>query len=164
MKKVVKWIMPVLLMIAGAGCLKMDQTLTINKDGSAMLDMSYGMQESTIAQMEAMEKMSEQMAAQMGEEGEDVGDEDDDSDSFEFNEESIREDFKELEEHGVELVDLNSEIKDGWKFINMKVRFQDLKSLAKTDFFKDSDMSLKRNADGNYVLSQKSDDMGHGRR
>lgn len=142
-----------LFMLAGllGGCLKMDQTLTINQDGSASVEMSYGMSEAMVNQMEAMKKMS----AQMGEEAEE-------DDSFDFDEESIRKRFAGLKEEGITLDSVSTEVKDGWKYINMKYSTKNLAALAKTDLAENSKMSLTRNADGNYVLLQKNSDYNMG--
>ncbi|MDD2237880.1 MAG: hypothetical protein PHP44_05430 [Kiritimatiellae bacterium] len=142
-----------ILMLAGliSGCVKMDQTLTINDDGSASVEMSYGMSEAMVNQMEAMKKMSASM-----------GEEEEEDDSFDFDEQSIRDRFAGLKEEGITLDSVSTEVKDGWKYINMKYSTKDLAALAKTDLAENSKMSLKKNADGNYVLLQKNSDYNMG--
>ena len=142
-----------LLLVASVGCIKVDQNLTINKDGSGTMAVRYGMAEQTIVQMEAMSEMTKNMPQMEGVE------EPKDENPFDFNEETIREQFKELEENGVELESVESETEDGWKYMNIKFSFKDLNALAKTDFFKGSSLSLTKNDDGNYVLVQNSGDM-----
>jgi hypothetical protein len=147
-----RWIGIIALMLAAAGCVKVDQTITLNKDGSGTLDMRYGMSEQTIAQLEAMQQMSQTM-------GEDAAMDQDSP--FEFDEAKVREEFEATKPEGVELVALSSETVDGWKFIDMKIAFDDLAALKRTELFEDSDLSLRRDDDGNYVLTQASgpDDM-----
>jgi len=130
-----------------SGCIKVDQTISINPDGSGTLDMIYGMSEQTIAQMEAME----QMAAGMKEEGLEA-----ESDSpLDFDEAEVRKKFAEEKPEGVQLLDVSSESREGWKYMKVKLAFDDLDSLKNTEFFEDSELTLTRNAEGNYVLAQK---------
>jgi hypothetical protein len=146
----------VLLVAVAAGCIKVDQTLTLNKDGSGELAVSYGMSEQTIAQMEAMKEMSKNMAEANGEPVED------DDSPFDFNEDDVREQFAKLKDKGITLKSVKSETRDGWKYMNLVVAFKDMNALAETDFFSDSQLSLTKDADGNYVLLQKSGDFGMG--
>jgi hypothetical protein len=146
----------VLLLMATAGCIKVDQTLSLNKDGSGTLAVRYGMSEQTIAQMESMKEMQKNMPDAEG-----MGEAEDDN-PFDFDEEEIRDQFKDLQEEGIELEEVKSEVKDGWKYMNVKFKFDDLNALAKTDFFKGSSLSLSKDADGNYVLVQQSGEMDTG--
>ena len=149
-----------ILMMAGviSGCVKMDQTLTINADGSASVDMSYGMSEAMVSQMEMMKKMS----ASAGDEAAGEGEKEEENDAFDFDEQSIRDRFAALKEDGVTLDEVRSEVKDGWKFIYLKYSTKDLAALAKTDLAENSTMSLTKDADGNYVLLQKNSDYNMG--
>ena len=146
-----RWIGIMGLALIVAGCVKVDQTITLDKDGSGTLEMRYGMSEQTIAQLEAMQQMSQGM----GEEGA-AGAEDESP--FEFDEEQVRRDFEADKPEGVELVALSSENVGGWKYINMTLKFDDLEALKRTEFFEDSNLSLVRDGDGNYVLTQTSGD------
>jgi len=154
MKFVKRWIAVFAAALTLSGCIKVDQTVSINPDGSGTLDMIYGMSEQTIAQLEAME----QMAAGMKEEGTEA-----ESDSpLDFDEAEVREKFAQEKPEGVQLLDVSSESRDGWKYMKVKLAFDDLDSLKNTEFFEDSELTLTKNAEGNYVLVQKlgSDDMG----
>jgi len=142
-----------LLLVVSVGCIKIDQDLTINKDGSGTMAVRYGMSEQTITQMEAMKEMTKNMP-QM--EGEEVPE---DENPFDFDEETIREGFKELEKDGIKLESVKSETKDAWKYMDITFSFKDLNALAETEFFKGSSLSLTKNDEGNYVLVQESGDM-----
>jgi hypothetical protein len=147
-----RWFGIMALALVVAGCVKVDQTITLNKDGSGTLDMRYGMSEQTIAQLEAMQQMSQGMG------GDEAGEGDEDQSPFEFDEAKVREDFEADKPEGVELKSLSSETVDGWKYINMTVAFDDLEALKRTEFFKDSHLTLERDGDGNYVLTQTTGD------
>jgi hypothetical protein len=144
-----RWIGIMALALIVAGCVKVDQTITLNKDGSGTLDMRYGMSEQTIAQLEAMQQMSQGMGGEA-----DVEDES----PFEFDEAQVREDFESSKPEGIELVSLKSETVGGWKYIDMTISFDDLEALKRTEFFEDSNLSLTRDGEGNYVLTQTSGD------
>ncbi len=94
--------------------------------------------------------------------GGDVEDAEQDDNAFDFDEEKIRKEFSEIEEEGITLTSVSTEVKDGWKYMNVKFTAKSLDALAETDFFEDANMSLTKDDEGNYVLLQKnsSDMMG----
>lgn len=143
------------LALAVSGCIKIDQTLTLEKDGSGTLEIRYGMSEQAMAQLEAMEQMGQAMSEGAGGESEI---ETDTPFDFDFDEAEVREDFESQDIEGVELVSATSETADGWRYMNLEVTFDNLAALAKTDFFDDNELSLTKDAEGNYVLSQRSDE------
>jgi hypothetical protein len=152
-----RWLVIAALALVLTGCIKLDQTLTLEKDGSGTLDVRYGMSEQAIAQLEMMEQMSQSMG-----EGDGTGIEMD-ADTpfdFDFDEAQVREDFESQDLEGVELISASSETVDGWRYMELKVKFDSLGALMKTEFFEDSEMSLTKDAEGNYVLSQRSGDGG----
>lgn len=150
-----RWLCVLALAFAITGCIKVDQTLTLNKDGSGILDIHYGMSEQAIAQLEAMEKMGQAMAESGGEAI------DMDSDApfdLDFDEAKVREEFESKGLEGVELVSAKSKTADGWRFMELQLSFDNLAALKQTDFFDDSELSLTQDAEGNYVLVQRSTD------
>lgn len=141
-----RWIAFALLLAAIAGCIKVDQTLALNRDGSGTLAIRYGMSEQTIAQIKAMEQMSQQ-----GGEGIKM----EQASPFEFDEAKVREEFAASKPDGVDLEAVTSEVAGGWKFIDLKLRFDDLRALKKIKIFKDSELRIIRDGSGNYRLVQK---------
>lgn len=137
------------LIAAVSGCIRVDQTLTINKDGSGELEMSYSMKEQAIQQMEAMTK------AQAGQSGEDSNS---DADQFNFDEKSLRKQLAAHEKQGIKIISIDSETADGWKTMKVKLGFDDLNALAKTEMMQDNDFSIKKTADGNFIIRQTSGD------
>lgn len=149
MRIVTRWLMVPAAILALTGCLKLDQTLKIEPDGSGTLEVVYGMSEQTLAQMEAMEKMAANVPEEAGVETQTQSDA-----PLEFNAAKIREDFEAKNLEGVELQEVSSEVRDGWKFMKVKMAFDDLASLQKTDFFEDSGMRIAKNENGDYVMTQ----------
>lgn len=158
MNQLMAWIGVALLATMLSGCLKIDQTLTLAKDGSGTLDLRYGMSEQSIAQIEAMEQLSKSMGGTGG----DVSVEQENDSPFDFDEARVRKGFEQDNPEGVELVSLSSEVVDGWKYIQIALRFDDLEALRRTDLFEDSDLSITEDADGNYVLTQVAGADGSG--
>lgn len=138
------------------GCFKIDQTLTLNNDGSGVLEMRYGMSEQAIAQLEAMEKMAEAMGE---DDGEAMTMDADTPFDMSFDEAQVREEFEAKGLDGVELLSATSETVDGWRYMQLIIRFDHLAALNQTEFLEDNPLSLTQNADGNYVLTQGD---GHG--
>lgn len=149
------WLVVATLVLALTGCIKLDQTMTLEKDGSGTLDIRYGMSEQAIAQIEMMEQMSQSMGENAGAEVEMDADTPFD---FDFDADQVREDFESQGLKGVELVSASSETAEGWRYMELKVKFDSLAALTETDFFDDNQMSLTKDTEGNYVLSQRSGD------
>lgn len=140
------WVLVLGAMLALAGCIKVDQTLTLNADGSGTLAMRYGMPEQAIAQLQAIQ----QMAAQGGE-GLEVQQEA----PFDFEPEQVRADFEASKPEGVELTALSSEVVDGWKYIDLTLAFDDIGALKRTEMFEKSNLSIEPTPDGNYRITQR---------
>lgn len=144
---------PCLLAIAAVcfvfcGCVKVDQTLTLNPDGSGTIHLSYARSE------ESSSTMQDVARAMMEEAGPEM------ETPLDFTDEELRQDFKEYEPYGVFLDSLKSEQRDGWKYRHMVIRFRDLKGLSQTGFLSDRNISLVRNAQGNYVFTQTANANG----
>jgi hypothetical protein len=133
-------------LLLSVSCIRVEQTLTLQADGSGTFDLRYGMSEEDAAEMK-------RMAGQAAEaEGLAAGEAP--QSPFDFDEESVRKDFEEYRSSGVTLEKVKSETVDGWKYINLTVRFASLKSLAETEFVSDRGLSLTRRPDGHYEFRQ----------
>ena len=144
------WIFSLVAIIALTGCIKMEQDITLNKDGSGNVKFVYGMSEQTITQMEAMKQMSKS----------EDGAEADDDNPFEFNEDEVKKEFKAMKEQGITLNSAETTKKDGWQYMNIDFDFKDVTKLEDTSVFEN--VTIIKNAEGNYIVSSKmdSDDMG----
>jgi hypothetical protein len=138
-----------LFMLAGftlAGCIKVDQTLTLNADGSGTLAMRYGMAEETLAQLRAMQQMA-------GPGGEGLSMEQETP--FDFDPEELRAEFEADRPAGVELTALSSEVVNGWKFIDLEIAFDDIRALKRTELFEDSRLAITQLRNGNFRVTQR---------
>lgn len=138
------WVIGLAFLVALTGCIKMEQDITLNKDGSGNVKFMYAMAEQTINQMKAMSQMG-------AEEGVEVESDDD----FEFDEEKVRTKFEELKDQGITLKSVKSETRDGWKYMHIDFDFQDIAKLNETEVAGDSPIIIAKNAEGNYVVTSK---------
>lgn len=136
-------------LLASAGCIKVDQTLTLEKDGSGTIDLTYSMSEQNLARWQDMAN---------GMFGSDAGGT---AMPFDFTDQDIRDDFKEFEKDGVVLQSIRSETRNGWKTRRLLIGFKSLAGVAKTGFLANRDISLVKDASGNYVFTQKAGGAGN---
>jgi hypothetical protein len=129
-----------------AGCIQVDQTLTLEADGSGTLAIRYGMAEETLAQLRAMEQMSAQGGDGLSMEQ---------KTPFDFDPEQVRAELEADKPAGVELTSLSSEVVNGWKFIDLELAFDDVRALKRTDLFKDSRLAITPTRDGNFRVTQR---------
>jgi hypothetical protein len=132
--------------LCSASCIRVEQTLTLKADGSGTFDLRYGMSQEDIAEMA---RMAQQAAEMPGAEPGAVP-----SSPFDFEEDSVRKDFEEYRASGVTLEKITTEVVDGWKYLNLSIRFATLKGLAETEFVSDRGLSLTRRPDGRYEFRQ----------
>jgi hypothetical protein len=124
----------------------------LEKDGSGTIDLMYGMSEESMSQWQGVARnlldstRSDSSSPMM---------------PFDFSDEDVRHDFKEFEREGVSLQSVKTESRDGWKFRRMVIHFKSLHSLAKAGFLADREISLVKDARGNYVLTQQAARKGH---
>lgn len=153
--KICRFVFP-FAMLLNAGCLMMDQTLTLNADGSGSIDLTYSISEQAVTQTKAMLKLKEQMIAASG--TNDVPAEDDDYLCLltDPEEHAIRERLQKYAKHGLAVDMLKVDTQDARRRVYLKVLFKDIARLAEAEFFPRNCFSLKKNSDGNYVFSRET--------
>jgi hypothetical protein len=144
------WVLSLVAIVALTGCIKMEQDITLNKDGSGNVKFVCGKSEQTIKHMEAMSQKNKS----------EDGAEADDDNPFEFNEEEIKKEFEAMQDQGITLNSVKTTKEDGWQYMNIDFDFEDVTKLDDTSDFEN--VTIMKNADGNYVISSKmgSDYMG----
>ena len=142
----------VILAATLTGCFKVDQTLILEKDGSGTIDLTFSMSEESISQWH-------DVARNM------LDSSNPDNSSpvmpFDFSDDDVRNDFKEFERDGVVLQSLKTETRGGWKHRRMVVGFKSLAGLSKAGFLADRNISLAKDAQGNYVFIQQAGPEGN---
>lgn len=133
-------------MALSASCLRVEQTLTLKPDGSGTFALRYGM---SLEDIEEMKRMAQQAAEAEGLDAAVAT-----QSPFDFDEEQVRADFEEYKSSGVALEKVRSEVIDGWKYLDLEIRFESLKGFAETEFVSDRGFTLIRQEDGNYEFRQ----------
>jgi len=136
--------------IAAAGCVQMEQEITLKADGAGELKFNSAVSEQTIAQIEALQKAFQDNPDAKAQGG------------MSFDEKSLRAAFEKQKDAGVELKSLKVESADGIRRISLEASFKDLAAAARaTGGDKADSISLVKNAEGNYVLTLGADQLGN---
>ncbi len=129
-----------------AGCIKVDQELSLNADGTGTFHVRYGMKQETISQIDAMSRAGAKENAAATTQS-----------PFQFDEKKVRKDFETYARDGVTLDSFAAAETNDWKFIDLRMKFASLAGLMKTDFLSDRKLTLLREENGNYILEQRPD-------
>lgn len=127
-----------------SGCVQVEQTLSLDANGGGTLAIQYGMEKTVVADLEARARAEAEASGEPS------------PMPFSFDEEKIREDFKEYEPLGIILEEARSWEEDDHKYIRLQIRFSSLAALTKTEFFSDRNLKLKRVAADAFEFRQVS--------
>lgn len=143
-----------LLPLLAAGCLNMDQTITLNKDGSVAIETTYALSEKAITQFRAMYRLRDRMKTVA--EGGAIDEEDAGRPPALLDpvEERLTRELDKYKPYGLTVDKLKIRSRNAWREVQLAVRIDNLEEFAKTDFFKTYGFELARTTDGNYVLSR----------
>ncbi len=123
------------------GCLKIKQEITLNADGSGSVSLMRAMTEQMISDLKKAEEENARKGVKF-------------QTSFEFDEEKIRDTFKQYQKFGILLKNVRTENKDGWRYVYTDFDFKNFSSLKKLNEFNNID--LNQNDAGDYVISSGS--------
>lgn len=119
---------PCLLAMLLAGCIQTDQQLVLRDDGSGRFTVQY----------------AAPLPADAGEGA---------AATALWDPAAVRADFRRYEPYGVHLQSVEIREEDGWQRLDLSVTFTSLNGLLKTAFFAERTLSLRRNTNGDYVLT-----------
>ena len=138
-------------LLAGPGCIKIDATLTLARDGSGTLRAVYAMPGFLIKQMDLTRQWTRALEAAEGSP---------DSVPLQpleipmvFDEPVLNGKFAAMAPDGVSLVSLKTRDQGGWKYVDFTVKFTRLQALFSQPCFRDCAVSLERAADESVKLS-----------
>ena len=154
MKKILMILLAACLLML-VSCIQYDQVFNLDKDGSGSVSIHYAMSSMMVQQMKAMSEMAGQMAEGMGAEGQEPKKEEE-MNIFEFQEDKIKKEFEDLKNEGFKLTDLKTYQEEGWEHVKLSFTFKDVSKITKVSYFKDNDMTITKNAKGNYVIRSKT--------
>lgn len=138
-----------------AGCLKANQTLTLNKDASGSFETVYAVDEDAVAQIAGVLKVKKQVLAAAGEPVY-SGPADEWVEIFlNPTDAGIRRKFKQYEKLGIRLEQIKVESKDAWRHVRFKATFKNIADVARADFFPELGLTLKLTAEGDMALTRE---------
>jgi len=154
-----KRLFPALLAAAaviGSGCLRVEQTLTLKPDGSGDIEVEYAVSERAISQLKAMRELKSRLAMAAGEQNEE-----DAASAYAYRfllprEEEIRRECERYAELGIKLEKLRVQTRNAWRHVELKLSFERLDALARTEAFQHVGFTLARNREGHYVFYRQS--------
>ena len=144
------------LALLASGCIKLNQTLTINPDASGALDVNYSISEDAVVQARAALKLKQQMTMESDRGPADAMDSQMSRAFLNPSEDEIKREVAKYAKNGLKLDSLKVTTKDSWRTVKMRLSFKDLGSIAKADFFADIGFSVFRNSAGDYVLQREA--------
>ena len=139
-----------------AGCVKMEEVLTLKADGGGTLELKYSVAEETISRIEAMRRLAADLEAAAGQKPPAPTACDYSRLLLNPRQADIESKLKEFEAFGVNTERLEVKTRDARRQVEIRVRFGSLAELAKTDFFQSYGFSLTRRKDGKYRLYREA--------
>jgi len=135
-----------------SGCIQVDQTLTIEKNGSGSLELFYTIPEQTVSQMKAMYKLKDQMDETLGQAEPLTTEEAFERMFFDPSEDQIKRLLKKYETLGIKTETLKVETRNAARTVKLKVTFASMDKLSKADFFPDYGFTLSRSPNETYTF------------
>lgn len=135
----------VLGVLLAGGCIKLDSSLTLTKEGGAVVEVEYQISETTIQQLKTAFALRRQMALLEGTSAEKQPDEI----FLDPVESEVRSFFKKYESKGIALDRLKVTPKEGnWRLVSMKLSCKSLADAARSDLFAWYGFDLQPQGDG----------------
>ncbi len=130
------------VLLGGSGCIKLDATLVLKRDGSGTLRAMYAMPTSILKQMDKARQWVRALDRAGG--GTDEPSKARRDFALLFDEAALKAEFKGMEPAGVTLEPQSLRLREhgGWEYVDFSVKFTRLESLVKQPFFKDCGVSL----------------------
>ena len=146
-----------LVALVGCGCIRVDQSLTVNDDGSAEFKIAYSLAEQTITQLKAMRKLRDDLRA-AAEDTTPLGWQDE----FLYRyidavQDDIQDDLLQYAAHGLIIERVEVDTRNAWRHVKIEARCKDLAAMAKTPLFREYGFKLAKTEDGNYLMSRDMD-------
>jgi hypothetical protein len=152
MKKLL-FVVPALLLLA-TGCLKFQEELIIKDNGSGTLELNYSIAEQMITQIQAMNKLRETLDTQSASNTAQKVSLDWTKFLFDPQKDEIVAKLKEYEPLGIASEKVEIKSRDIRRDVNVKIRFNSLDSLVKTDFFREFGFAITKHPSGAYIFER----------
>lgn len=137
-------------LFVGFGCVKIDTTLSLDRDGSGSMRAIYGMPTYIIKQAELMRQLSASLDVAAGKTNVispalDI--------PFLYDEAILKAKFEGMAKDGIKLEAINLHEQGGWNYVDFTLKFKTLESLFKQSLFNDIGVSLKHLDDASCKLT-----------
>ena len=138
-------------LLAGGGCIKIDATLSLNRDGGGTFRALYGMPAFMVKQLEVTRQWTRSLELADGITNNapapalDI--------PMVFDEALLKAQFKKMAADGIILESLRTRDQGGWKYVDFTLKFSRLEMFMKQSFLKDCAASLKKMGDETCKLS-----------
>ena len=149
------------LAAASTGCLKVKQTLTINKSGGGSIKLKYAISEKSITKINNMRKLHSQMQKFAGKA---KADNEETRYAYMFlmpNKNELQKELKSYAPLGIKLEELKVKTSNAWRHVDITVNFNNLRNLTKLTIFKYIGFSLFKNKTGQYIFYQAAEPSGN---
>lgn len=133
------------------GCVSIDETLSINSDGSGSYRIKYAMTPEAITRMSSALTLARRLQESSGNQR--VNTDDIDSTPLLFDKQLIEKDIAKARRHSIILDELTVQHKQGRSHVDMTLSFTTLAGLTKTRFFSHRQLSLLRDTNQNYSVA-----------
>lgn len=142
-------LLPVLTLLVSAGCVSIEQTLTLNADGSGEAELEYEISESTKEKFTAVLDLADELAIATGKDPMAPGPR---RDLFPYlaGEGELQRMFTGYKDLGIRVQTLTVRRVGTADKVLLHFSFPDLRALSKTAFFANQSFSLDRTRDGDY--------------
>lgn len=142
-----------LFIIAAAGCIDLEQTIVLDRNGAGTYELKYVISEHTVTQMKAVEKLKKDLRLASGET---VAASGYDYTKLLLNptEGRIRNEIEKYATHGLTVERLRINAKNAQREVTIRVKFDDISKLSETDFFKEHGFSISKEANGRYTIKR----------
>lgn len=138
-------------LMLGGGCIKIDATLTVNREGGGSLRAMYAMPAFLVKQLEVTRQWSRSLDAAAGVTNQAAAPELDIP--MIFDEVLVRNKLQNMADDGVQLDTLKTREQGGWKYVDFTLKYNRLDRLMKQSFFKACGVSLRVVGDDTCKLS-----------
>ena len=142
-----------LMLLPLAGCIQLEQTLTLKNDGSGQFAVEYSLSEQTIEQIRAMYKLRQDLDQAAGRPAAVAPGARLLRLYLDPVEADLRNELKPYERAGVTAEKLKVESRGSERYVSLKLNFASLTELAKTDLFRSYGFSLARGPGGLYEMT-----------
>lgn len=144
-------IVPLLALLA-AGCIRVEQKLTLNADASGKFQVTYTVPEETTQRIRAMLKLADELSEASG--GVPATPAEDALTKLVFDpkEPELRTWLEAQAVHGIHIDELDVESRSARREVKMTLSFDNIAEVAKADFFARYGFSLAKTVDGQYML------------